>query len=224
MRRRFLEMTPRKHSCNFGNSSEFLHSRGYIPHYEAVERVQMITYRLHDSLPATVLAQLEEQLKDIPFAQQQSKRRQQIEQHLDNGKGSCHLQNRVIASIVEQNILHFDQMRYKLHAWVLMPNHVHVLLTPHNGILLSEIVHTWKSYTAKKANAILGRTSSFWQQEYFDRMIRNEKHYYAAIEYIHNNPVKAGLCKASTEWDFGSAKLLLNNKTSKLRKEIDLQQ
>lgn len=206
-------MVKRNQGTDFGSPEEFMHSRGYIPHYEAGERTQMITYRLQDSMPSAVLSRFEDELKHFSPIERQSKRRQKIEDYLDRGAGSCVLQNQSIATLVEQNLLHFDQNRYKLHAWVLMPNHVHVLLTPKKNVLLSQIVHSWKSYTAKKAQTILGSHSTFWQQEYFDRMIRNEKHYYASVEYIHNNPVKAGLCKASGEWKFGSARLLFRNET-----------
>ncbi len=86
-----------------------------------------------------------------------------------------------------------------------MPNHVHVLITPFEGFTLSVILHSWKSYTAKKANRLLHRRGQFWQEEYFDRYIRTEEHYRRAIEYIELNPVMAGLCKKKEDWPFSSA-------------------
>lgn len=106
---------------------------------------------------------------------------------------------------MQQALLCFNEQRYCLHAWIVMPNHVHVLLTPRSGESLSQILHTWKSFTANKANAALGRTGAFWQREYFDRFVRNEEHFSAAIEYIENNPVKAGLCQTPVEWRYSSA-------------------
>ena len=76
-----------------------------------------------------------------------------------------------------------------------MPNHVHVLMKQLEGFPLGEIVKSWKVFTAREANAILGRTGQFWMREYHDRRIRDEKHMNRAIMYIRNNPVKAGLCE-----------------------------
>ena len=87
-----------------------------------------------------------------------------------------------------------------------MPNHVHVLVTPSSGHGLSDIVHTWKSWSAKVANRVLGRTGVFWQREYFDRLIRDERHFAAALSYIEENPVKAGLCDSQQAWRYGSAR------------------
>jgi len=183
-------------------------SRGYLPHYEAEQQPQMITFRLHDSLPNIALVKLAEELKPVAPAKRESERCRRIEQFLDHGIGGCSLSNESIAQVTEQNLLYFDRKRYTLHAWVIMPNHVHILLTPAQGETLSRIVHSWKSFTAKRANAILGRQGSFWQREYFDRKIRHERHFNDAIVYLHNNPVKAGLCQTPTDWRFSSARFI----------------
>jgi len=130
--------------------------------------------------------------------------RRRVEEWLDTGAGDAWLRDPRISQLVEDALLHFDGMPYRLHAWVVMPNHVHVLFTPMEGSTLSGILHSWKSYTAKEANRILGRSGEFWQEEYFDRYVRNEEPYWAAVEYIEQNPVKAGLCTRKEEWRFGS--------------------
>jgi REP element-mobilizing transposase RayT len=114
------------------------------------------------------------------------------EDQLDRGIGNCALSDPQVARMTEQAIQHFDGERYRIHTWVIMPNHVHVLLTPFMAI--NNIVHSWQSFTSKRANSILGRQGCFWQREYFDRKIRNQNHFYEAVTYIHHNPVKAGLC------------------------------
>ena len=86
-----------------------------------------------------------------------------------------------------------------------MPNHVHLLCTPVTGHSLEEIMHSLKSYTANEANKILGREGRFWQKEYFDRYIRNARHFAKVVAYIENNPVKARLCKKAEDWPFSSA-------------------
>lgn len=182
-----------------------VHFRGYLPHWEAGEIPQSITFRLHDSLPHELLSRWRKELTNLAPAEEELERRKRIEAALDAGYGQCHLKQAEIATLVEQALLHFDGTRYRLHAWVIMPNHVHVLITPLHGYSLSAILHSWKSYTAKEANRILGRQGAFWMEEYFDRMIRDENHYAKVLEYIRQNPVAAGLCREAEEWRFGSA-------------------
>lgn len=77
--------------------------------------------------------------------------------------------------------------------YCVMPNHVHVLVKPFSKISLPDIVHSWKSYTANKANKFLERSGKFWMRDYYDRFIRNDNHFEATINYIRNNPKKIGL-------------------------------
>lgn len=86
-----------------------------------------------------------------------------------------------------------------------MPNHVHVLIEKFEGVTLSGILHSWRSFTSHKANEILGRTGDFWMKDYFDRFIRDESHLNATIRYIENNPVKAGLANEPEDWPWSSA-------------------
>ena len=88
---------------------------------------------------------------------------------------------------------YFDGDRYHLGEWVIMPNHVHVLVTPLGEHKLSDIVHSWKSFTANQINKALNRRGKVWQEEYYDRIIRGPQHLYLVEQYIHNNPQKAGI-------------------------------
>jgi REP element-mobilizing transposase RayT len=67
-------------------------------------------------------------------------------------------------------------------------------------------MHSLKSYTASEANKLLGRRGTFWMEEYYDRYIRDERHYVKTVAYIENNPVKAKLCRVPEEWAFSSAR------------------
>jgi hypothetical protein len=87
-----------------------------------------------------------------------------------------------------------------------LPDHVHTLIETREGYPLSGILHSWKSYTANKANELLNRTGRFWFPEYFDRYIRDERHLVAALSYIHANPVKAGLVERAEDWLWSSAR------------------
>ncbi len=186
-------------------SSKGWHSRGYISHFDCNEIPQFITFRLADSLPAVLLNEWKARLKYLSETESEIELRNRIEEHLDRGTGNAWLKKPDIAEIVEGALLHFDGRRFRLHSWVIMPNHIHILITPMIGHGVSEIVHAIKSFTAKEANRLLGRNGKFWQADYYDRYIRDERHYYKTVEYIEMNPVKAGLCDNKEQWEFGSA-------------------
>lgn len=182
------------------------HSRRGLPHWEAGETPQSITFRLADSLPRDVIERLSEaRASGLPAGETPALQRQRFESLLDSGHGECLLARPELAAIVENALLHFHGTRYRLHAWCIMPNHVHVLATPLHGFSLSSIVHSWKSFSAKAINAALGRSGAVWFEEYFDRAIRDDAHFAAAQAYIEANPVKAGLCAAPEAWAFSSA-------------------
>lgn len=181
------------------------HSRGYLPHFDCDEITQFITFRLADSLPAELLCEWRAMLEHLPKTEAESELRRRIEEYLDGGAGRAWLKNPAVASVIENALLRFDGRRYNLHSWVVMPNHVHVLLAPAAGYGIPGIVHSLKSFTAKKANRALERRGRFWQMDYYDRYIRNEDHYHRTVEYIEMNPVKAGLCGMKEEWEFSSA-------------------
>ena len=180
-------------------------SRGYLPHWEAGEVAQAITSRLADSLPSIVLERWRIELAHLTESERHQERRKRIERALDSGHGSGALVKPEVGELVENALLHFDGERYRLHAWSIMPNHVHVLAAPIGGWRLANILHSWKSFTAKKANALLGRRGVFWAEEYFDRAIRDATHYANAVEYLAMNPVKAGLCARPEDWRFSSS-------------------
>ncbi len=181
------------------------YSRNYLPHFDQPGLVQGITFRLADSMPAEVLARWREELDFLPDERAKREFQRRVAHYLDAGHGECLLRDPRIAEMVETAVLHFDGQRYRLLAWVVMPNHVHVLIETMEGRALGEVVHTWKSYTGQKVNKLLGREGSFWQREYHDRFIRGEKHLAYARTYIVQNPVNAGLCRIAEDWPWSSA-------------------
>lgn len=179
-------------------------NRGYLPHFDAPGALQFITFRLADSLPQQVLHELERELLQQPATVRDRERRKKIEQWLDAGLGCCALRHPRVAEVMQKTLQKFDGERYRLIAWCIMPNHVHVLietLTP-----LAKIVQSWKSFTGRWAlahSAELGLGvpgNAFWMREYWDRYIRGEEHFYRVVDYIHSNPVKAGLCENIADW------------------------
>ncbi len=181
------------------------HSRGYLPHFDGGDVAQTITFRLADSLPQPVLERWKRELDSEPCADADSALRRRIEAYLDQGYGGCALKDDRVATMVQESLLHFDSERYWLSAWVIMLNHVHILLTPCIAWSLSRIMKDIKSFTSREANKLLKRRGQFWMEDYFDRYVRDAEHFANAIAYIENNPVKAKLCAKAEDWPFSSA-------------------
>lgn len=207
--------------------------RGYMPHVNGPELVQHVSYHLADSLPKEAVAAMEEQMKNLPPKLRDNEKEKRIAAYLDAGKGRCILRVPELADMVQETFVHFAGDRYHLHAWCVMPNHVHVLFQPTNGWTMSKIVASWKSYTGRriseyaKANgwgaglsATLGRERTMatlgrgvpsvnptrvWHREYWDRYIRDHAHFATVVRYIHENPVKAGLVTQVQHWKWSSA-------------------
>ncbi|MBQ5404551.1 MAG: transposase [Bacteroidales bacterium] len=128
-----------------------------------------------------------------------------IDKYEDTGYGQCFMKNDNVAQIIRDNLMFHNGKKYNLLKWCIMPNHVHTLIEVFSGISLSEILHCWRSYTAHQINKLLNRTGQVWMMEYFDRYIRDSYHYEKVVNYIHNNPVKAGLVKSPSEYRWCSA-------------------
>ncbi|MGB7621897.1 MAG: transposase [Terriglobia bacterium] len=155
----------------------------------------MVTFHLADALPPEIVAELARSCKN----ETNTKRRRRVQAYLDAGYGSCCLRDRCIAGMVQGALVHFDMERYRIFEWVIMPNYVHALLEIFEDFLLCEVLQSWKSYTSKEANRLLEKFGQFWEPEYFDRFIRNPRHFECAVRYIHENPVRAGLVSRAEE-------------------------
>ena len=170
-------------------------SRGYLPHRDALNLVQTVTFRLSDSLPACVVERLQ-RVKDEP------ERRRRTEVYLDAGYGACYLRGTAVAGMVEGALLHFDGARYRMLAWSVMPNHVHALFEPLPDQSLERVIHSWKSFTVHEANRMLARSGEFWEPDYFDRYIRDEEHYANAVRYIARNRSRfSSAARESRPWE-----------------------
>jgi DNA polymerase len=174
-----------------------VHDRGYLPHLNAEGGNYFVTFRLADSLPAAVLKDLE--------AVPEKQRSRKVEEYLDAGHGECWLGRPEIAAMMKQILLKFDGERYQLHAWIIMPNHVHLLIGPAVGQSLSEVLQGIKSVSAHEGNKLLERDGEFWQKESYDHLIRDDADRARCVEYIAQNPVKAGLAKNAGEYLYSSA-------------------
>jgi REP element-mobilizing transposase RayT len=175
-------------------------SRGYLPHLDTPHLVQHIVFRLADSLPTKVRSGL---IK-LPAAE----RIEAADTALDAGHGRRDLAIPAVAELVQNALLRFDDERYVLVAWCVMPNHVHALIETRQGHHLDRVVHSWKSFTAHAANKLLGRSQRFWAPEYFDRYMRDDAQLAATRAYVEENPVSAGLCAKPMDWSYSSASQL----------------
>jgi putative transposase len=188
------------------------YSRGYLPHLDAPGLIQHITFHLADSLPSEAVARMQHQLEAIPEPQRAVERRKRIEELLDSGRGSCLLRHEACARVVENSLMFGDGTRYRLLAWVIMPNHVHALIEQLPRWPLAKIVQSWKRHTAREIHRLEAAGQSWpslhplWQRDYWDRFIRNEKHFLTVKRYIENNPVAAGLVPRAEDWSWGSAR------------------
>lgn len=168
-----------------------------LPPAKAEGATRFVTFRLADSLPAEVL----ESLADLP----EDQRARRVEMQLDLGAGACPLAQPEVATLVVEALHHHAENRYTLHEYAVMPNHVHLLLTPLGEHTLSAILSSLKTWTEPRINALLGRTGALWQQEGFERGVRDDDEKLALAAYIRRNPVKARLCAAEEEFPWSSA-------------------
>ncbi|AIE83400.1 REP-associated tyrosine transposase [Fimbriimonas ginsengisoli] len=169
------------------------------------ETPQFITWRLADALPVDLLHRWEAELENNPPDQIKRELWRRIENFIDAGHGSEILRHPMAARAVQESLAFNHNRKYRLHNWVVMPNHVHVLLTPIGGHQLGNIVGPIKSFTSKEIHRLLGGSGPLWQVDYFDRWIRDEKHLGRVASYIEWNPVKAKLCQDPVLWPWSSA-------------------
>ena len=176
-----------------------------LPHWVPNDSIVFVTSRLAGTLPqpppgsvpdpATAFVIQDCKLDSLPY-------------------GPHWLKDPRIAKIVVASLLHGENVRraYNLLAWVIMPNHIHVVLRPRRN--LPEIVRWLKTATAVRANRLLSKTSPFWQREYYDHWIRDRNELSSVINYVEENPVNAGLVRSPADWPWSSASQDTGGKTA----------
>jgi REP element-mobilizing transposase RayT len=178
------------------------HERGYLPHRDGPGLTQFVTFHLTDSFPAALRSEWEAILK----VENVQARREQLQAYLDKGNGGCLLRRPDLAKLVEDSFRFFHGKRYELRAWVVMPNHVHVLFQT-GSESMSRTVENWKKFTAHEANKLIGRQGQFWFGDYWDTFMRDSEHELRTRQYIETNPVKAFLVREVKGWPWSSARL-----------------
>jgi REP element-mobilizing transposase RayT len=186
-------------------SEDRYYTRGYLPHLDVAEATQFLTWRLDDAIPPGVWEKILAEIDALPEAERRRERTRRADRLLDEGHGSAALGQWRVAHAVQETLWYGHNRRYRLHAWVIMPTHVHVVLTLLPGQKLADVVRTIKSFSAREANRILGQSGRFWQIEVFDRLIRSEGQFERTVAYIEWNPVKAKLVVDPRSFPFSSA-------------------
>ncbi len=175
---------------------------GTLPHWRQKGKTYFVTFRTADSIPQEKLRLWEEEKKAWLAAHPEphdaetknefyDRFPRRLQQWLDAGYGACLLARPELKQIVEDALRFFAGQRYELDEFIVMPNHVHVVVAPFNEYELSEILHSWKSSTASKINKMVGRTGPFWQKESFDHLIRSPEQHERIRQYIRDNPKAA---------------------------------
>lgn len=164
------------------------YDRGYLPHFDAANTYQSITYRLADSLPTHVVTGYEEELRHESEKRRRTLLRQKIDRYLDAGHGSCLLGQGPAAQEVLDAWADTDGSLCRVFAAVVMPNHVHVLAGQLPGHPLHKLINRWKSQSARVINSRFRRRGCLWTPGYWDRYIRDVSHW-ATYFSIPSGPV-----------------------------------
>jgi REP element-mobilizing transposase RayT len=196
------------------------HSRGVLPHLKREGGAYFASFRQAGTLPRDVLRRFKLEREAITRQAEATKRpltwheqeelfrwySNRVDNYLDAGHGVCHLRRPELAGVVADAIRHFDSQRYELRAWVVMPNHAHVVVWPMPGHTLSDILHSWKSFTAHEINKLLPeKVVPFWQSESYDHLVRDDEDMQRCCHYTWMNPVNASLCARPEDWPWSSA-------------------
>ena len=182
-------------SCKYYNKEEAKQiTLGHLPHISERQKLYAVTFRLHDSMPQEIVKAYIDRYesefgKDELFkSKREAMLYKKMMEYMDAGHGECLLKNKDVRHIVEDAFNYINNRMVIIHAYVIMPNHVHMVFETLNDISIQRVMHSLKRYTALEINRLLKRKGCVWQREYYDRLIRNNAHYFNAINYIHNNP------------------------------------
>ena len=185
----------------------------HLPHWTIGRAIYHVCFRLFDSVPASKLAEWESERANLKLQQQAGGvlsseeiarlkylYSEKVEKYLDSGWGSCLLRNDGALAVVKETLLHDNGSVYHLHAYGIMPNHVHVAVEINDRQGLAQIVQAWKSVSAHRINRLLGRRGELWQADYYNHIIRTAREYAFQMEYVYRNDL---LCS----WRWGAPSL-----------------
>jgi REP element-mobilizing transposase RayT len=188
----------------FNPYGEIRHTENRLPHWQQQGATYFVTFRLADSIPPHALGQWRDEraawLRTHPEPwdskiESEYHRRFSgaLEQWLDQGHGGCLLRRPDCAKVVAETLRHFEGERVVMISFVVMPNHVHAVFVQNPEWPLEKLIRSWKGFAARQINKLLERSGSFWQRDYFDRLVRDDQHFANCVRYVRRNPEKARL-------------------------------
>lgn len=176
----------------------------HLPHWRQEGATYFVTFRLGDALPQEKLNYLKrlregwERTHPLPRSKDdwETLARELFrceDTWLDEGYGACHFHDPQLAAHLEEALLHFQNQRYFLACWAIMPNHCHIVIRPFADWKLEKILQGMKGVVARRINTARAEIGSLWQDESYDRIVRDEEHLWRVIQYIGRNPAQAGI-------------------------------
>ncbi len=192
----------------------------HLPHWRQEGATYFVTFRLADSIPQDQLRALKrwrtiwesknpEPRSDEKWYELALEITRKTEAWMDEGYGECVFLNRELADEMSNSLLHFQDERCLSSCFTVMVNHVHAVMKPLGEFELEDILESVKRFVSRKVNTVLGRSGKLWEEESYDRIIRDEQHLFRVIQYIGRNPAKAGLPVEQwvrwvhSEWEHG---------------------
>lgn len=181
-----------------------------LPHWRQAGATYFVTFHLADALPANKRNDLAAMRREwelrYPPPRSEAVWREYarttfrlVEQWIDAGDGACWFRRAEYAGELRRAILHFHEARYEVGSFVIMANHCHLVIRPFDGYELEELIGGMKSVTTNFVNRTEGSRGDLWQQESYDRIIRDAEHLWRVVQYIGANPRRAGI--AREDWD-----------------------
>ncbi len=177
-----------------------------LPHWEQTGVACFVSFRLADSVPQELLYTWATERRawlsrnPPPHTEEQEREHDElltakIDAWLDQGTGSCALRDRATRQALTDTLGRCEGSRYQSHAWVVMPNHVHLLFSPIAEHTIASLVRSWKGVSARQANLLNRHTGEFWMKDFYDRLIRDAAHFWRCARYIRRNPEKAKIAE-----------------------------
>ncbi len=178
----------------------------HLPHWRQDGATYFVTFRLADAIPQDQLRALQrwraiwEQSHPDPRSERDWEElareiTTRTETWMDRGYGECVFRHQDLAKEMSKSLLHFQNERCFTSCFAVMPNHVHAVMKPLSDFELEDILESVKRFVSRRVNLRLDRSGTLWEQESYDRIIRNEEHLYRVVQYIGRNPAKAGLSR-----------------------------
>ena len=176
----------------------------HLPHWRQEGATYAVTFRQSDSIPQTHLQSLKrwrsiweqqhpEPRTEIEWKQFAQEITNKTERWMDEGYGSCVFRESRFSRMMSDSLLHFQNQRHFTSCFVVMPNHVHVVIRPMSSFELEDCLQRIKQYVSTHVNKDLKQEGTLWEEESYDRIVRDEEHLWKVVQYIGRNPKKAGI-------------------------------